>query len=82
MQDLIDAANFELWKLPTVIAKTTLSEPTIYRLMKQDLFPKPIRIGQRAVAWKSSEVEAFIAARVRSDVGNTEAFYTVAKDVA
>ena len=80
MQDLIDAVKFDLWKLPTVIAKTTLSEPTIYRLMKQGRFPKPIKIGQRAVAWKSSDVETFITSRMRSDVGNTEAFYSVKND--
>lgn len=82
MQDLIDAAKFDLWKLPTVIAKTTLSEPTIYRLMKQGRFPKPIKIGQRAVAWKSSDVETFITSRMRSDVGNTVAFYMVGNDAA
>lgn len=75
MQDLIDAARFDLWKLPTVIAKTTLSEPTIYRLMKEGRFPKPIKIGTRAVAWKSTEVEEFIGTRSRSKTGSTEAFY-------
>lgn len=75
MQNLMAATNFDLWKLPTVIAKTTLSEPSIYRLMKQGVFPKPIKIGLRAVAWKSTEVEAFIASRAPSEAGNTEAFY-------
>lgn len=75
MQELIDAATYELWRLPTVTSTTTLSEPTIYRLMKQGLFPKPIKIGHRAVAWKSTEVEAFINTRERSNVGDTEVFY-------
>lgn len=69
--------NFDLWRLPAVIAKTTLSEPSIYRLMRQGNFPKPIKIGTRAVAWRSDEIEAFIHSRTRSDVGNTEAFYSV-----
>lgn len=75
MQKPIEAAKFDLWKLPTVKAKTTLSEPSIYRLMKAGLFPKPLKIGNRAVAWKSSEVEVFINSRKRSDIGNTKAFY-------
>lgn len=79
MQDLIEAAKFDLWKLPTVTEKTTLSEPTIYRLMKLEVeaggFPKPIKLGARAVAWRSDEVEAFINTRERSNAGNTEAFY-------
>lgn len=75
MQQLIDAATYELWRLPTVKAKTTLSEPSIYRLMKQGLFPKPIKIGHRAVAWKSTEVESFIDTRERSNAGDTGVFY-------
>lgn len=67
--------SFELWRLPKVLEKTTLSEPTIYRLMKTGLFPKPIKIGNRAVAWISLEIETFINTRERSDAGNTEAFY-------
>lgn len=75
MQDIIEAAEFDLWKLPTVTDKTTLSEPSIYRLMKAGLFPKPIKIGSRAVAWKSSEIEEFINSRKRSDIGDAQAFY-------
>lgn len=77
MQDLINSASFELWKLPTVIAKTTLSQATIYRLMRGNggKFPKPIKVGARAVAWRSDEVEAYLSSRVRSKAGSTEAFY-------
>jgi prophage regulatory protein len=75
----MDTANqtpsFDLLRLPTVKAKTTLSEPSIYRLMKAGLFPKPIKIGSRAVAWKSSEIEEFINSRKRSDIGNAQVFY-------
>ncbi len=75
MNTPIQEVSHNLWRLPTVKAKTTLSEPSIYRLMKQGIFPKPIKIGNRAVAWIASEVEAFIGSRARSDAGNMEAFY-------
>ncbi|MGV1017566.1 MAG: helix-turn-helix transcriptional regulator [Fluviibacter phosphoraccumulans] len=75
MPTSIQESSHNLWRLPTVKAKTTLSEPSIYRLMKQGIFPKPIKIGNRAVAWIASEIEAFIGSRARSDAGNTEAFY-------
>jgi prophage regulatory protein len=75
MDTSLKESNYNLLRLPTVKAKTTLSEPTIYRLMKQGVFPKPIKIGNRAVAWIATEVEAFIGSRARSDAGNTEAFY-------
>lgn len=74
--------SYELLKLPAVMAKTTFSEPSIYRLMREGKFPKPLKLGERAVAWRSDEIEAFINGLPRSTVGDTEAFYTVAKDVA
>ena len=37
-----------------------LSHATIYRLIKQGLFPKPIKIGQSAVRWRADEIEAHI----------------------
>lgn len=75
MHTSIQESCHNLWRLPTVKAKTTLSEPSIYRLMKQGVFPRPIKIGNRAVAWIAAEVEAFISSRARSDAGSTEAFY-------
>lgn len=74
--DTPQTSSFELWRLPIVKAKTTFSEPSIYRLMKEGKFPKPLKIGARAVAWRSDEIEAFINSRVRSTVGDAEAFYT------
>lgn len=72
--------NYFLLKLPAVMAKTTFSEPSIYRLMREGKFPKPLKIGDRAVAWRSDEIEAFINALPRSSVGDTEAFYSVSND--
>ena len=45
-----------LIKLPTVKRTTNLSKSSIYELMKQNSFPKSIRIGKRGVAWIESEV--------------------------
>lgn len=80
--------SVSLLKLPAVIAKTAVSEPSIYRLMRLPVesggFPKPIKIGARAVAWRSDEVDAWIESRTRSTVGDTAAFYSVeaVEDVA
>ena len=45
-----------------------LSRSTIYRMMRQEPpeFPPPIRIGQRAVRWKESELSEWVAARPRA----------------
>lgn len=72
-------SNFELWRLPTVKAKTTFSESSIYRLMGEGKFPKSLKVGARKVAWRSDEVEAFLDSLPRSTVGDTEAFYTADK---
>ncbi len=58
-------AQGQLLRLPSVEAVTGLKKTTIYTHManKADPFPAPIRIGARAVAWRLSDVEAWIEAR-------------------
>lgn len=85
MDTPIQPAGFELWRLPTVKAKTTFSESSIYRLMHEGRFPKSLKVGARKVAWRSDEVEAFINSLERSTAGDTVAFYksdVVANDAA
>ena len=53
-----------------VEARTGLSRSTIYKFMSEGRFPKPVRIGVRAVGWNSSSVEAVNAARI---AGKTDA---------
>lgn len=45
-----------------VLQLTSLSQSSLYRLMKESRFPRPVRISPRCVAWKSEEVE---------DIGST-----------
>lgn len=47
----------QLLRLSDVIQITGLSRATVYRLVEKDRFPRPRRIGDRAVAWVNSEVE-------------------------
>ena len=49
-----------LIKLNTVIEITTLSVPTIYRLMKKGQFPKQIMVSERSARWSESEVLEYI----------------------
>lgn len=32
----------------------------LYSAMKAGLFPKPVKIGPRSVAWRSRDIEAFL----------------------
>ena len=49
-----------LIKLDTVLKITTLSVPTIYRLMKKGQFPKQIMVSERSARWSESEVLEYI----------------------
>ena len=48
---------------PAVEAATGLSRSSIYDMMDRDEFPRPIRIGKRAVAWPQSAIEAWLESR-------------------
>jgi prophage regulatory protein len=48
---------------PAVEAATGLSRSSIYAMMDSGEFPRPIRIGRRAVAWPESAVLAWLADR-------------------
>lgn len=52
-------------RLPEVKAATGLSKSSIYALGRAKLFPEPVPLGLRMVAWVRSEVQAWAAERVR-----------------
>ena len=47
--------------------RTGLGRSTLYRLMTEGKFPRPLRVGRRAVRWSEREVEAWIASLPRSE---------------
>lgn len=49
---------------PAVENRTGLARSTIYLLMQNGQFPKPVRIGGRAVAWPEADIEAWLNARL------------------
>lgn len=52
-----------LLRRPEVEARTGRSKAGIYCLIREGKFPAPLRIGKKAVAWRASEVDAWVAAR-------------------
>jgi len=48
---------------PAVETITGLSRSSIYDMMSRDEFPRPVRIGRRAVAWPESAVMEWLATR-------------------
>ena len=55
--------QIELWKLPKVQDVTSKSKPMIYKGMREGTFPKSRKIGKRAVAWRSDEIQKWIESR-------------------
>lgn len=53
-------------RLPGVCERTGLARSTIYRLIGAGLFPSPIRVSARASAWIASEIDDWIARRIRA----------------
>jgi prophage regulatory protein len=53
----------KLLRFPGVQQRVPYSHSTIYQLMGQGKFPKPIRLGARAVAWRESDIDEWIASR-------------------
>jgi len=53
----------ELERLPAVAKRTTISRSHLYALLKAGKFPKPLRLGSRAIGWRVEDVDAWIAAR-------------------
>jgi len=54
----------KLLRLPDVMRQTGLRRAAIYARIREGIFPPPVKIGKRAVAWPESEVQAWIAERV------------------
>lgn len=64
VHDAVTRVNDRLLKRPEVESMTGLSRSEIYRLKELGQFPKPYRLtARKSVAWKQSEVQAWIKSR-------------------
>lgn len=52
--------NNPLLRLTQIKQLTGLSKSSIYLFMKSGNFPSPIKIGKRAVAWRSSDIDTWL----------------------
>ncbi len=50
-----------------VEARTGLSRSTLYAQMAEGVFPRPVRLGKRAVGWTESTISEWLESRVSSD---------------
>jgi prophage regulatory protein len=53
----------EIWRKERVLSVIGIKNTALYALLKKEEFPRPIKLGARAVGWKSTDVEAWVEAR-------------------
>ena len=53
----------EMLGLKAVVAATGISRSTLYVLMAEGTFPRPRRVGKRAVRWNASEITNWLENR-------------------
>ena len=61
----------KIYRLPEVIALTGLSRSSIYARVSSNEFPKPIKIGRRAVGWSEQSLIAWQAKVIGAQNENT-----------
>jgi prophage regulatory protein len=54
-----------LIRLKEVMHCSGLARSTIYKYVAEGTFPKPVPLGERAVAWIEAEVDAWIDNRIK-----------------
>lgn len=48
--------NRKLLRRPAVESLTGISRSTIYSMIADGTFPKPVKLGKRAVAWREADI--------------------------
>lgn len=56
-------------RLPDVIERVGFSRSSIYAFVDNDTFPRPVKIGIRAVGWLDSDVDDWISDRIEKSRG-------------
>ena len=56
--------TLKVLRLPDVMDRVGLGSSFIYLLIQRKEFPKPMRLGKRAVGWPEAEVNAWLEERL------------------
>lgn len=59
--DPVAGPGSDLLRLPAVVSRTGLGRSTIYRLVAQRQFPRPVRLTARAVGWRVTDLDRWSA---------------------
>lgn len=55
--------NERIYRRPDVETLVGLSRSTLYAMIADGTFPKPVKLGKRAVGWRARDIEAWVASR-------------------
>ncbi|MGX0975927.1 prophage regulatory protein [Roseovarius sp. MBR-51] len=55
-----------VYRRPDVERVTGLSRSTLYAMMAEGDFPKPIKLGKRAVGWREADIIAWLESRTQN----------------
>jgi prophage regulatory protein len=58
--------TYTILRLPSVKASTGLSRSTIYLRISQGTFPKPVKLGGRAVGWVQTEIQEWVQQQIEA----------------
>ena len=61
----LPASERRILRLDEVETKSGFKRAHIYNLIKEGKFPKPLRLGVRAIGWDSVEIDQWITDRLR-----------------
>ena len=50
-------------RMSRLVEMIGLSRSTIWKLLSEDQFPNPIRLGSRSIAWRVKDVEEWLQSR-------------------
>ncbi|GGL77495.1 helix-turn-helix transcriptional regulator [Wenxinia marina] len=56
----------EILRRPAVVRVTGLPTSTLYAAMARGTFPRPVKLGERAVGWRKSDIENWLASRTEA----------------
>jgi prophage regulatory protein len=62
----LDPSTMKFLRMPMVIRIAGLGRSTIYRLIAEKKFPGPVRVGDRAVAWRQTDLDRWSEERPSS----------------
>ena len=61
----------QIYRFPEVMKLTGLSRSSIYLAVSKEKFPKPIKIGRRAVGWPNDVIEKWVQKLMEKNNENT-----------